>query len=215
MMEPTQPQPNQAQTAPWLASEPPKPPKERRRRKWLALPAAFAAGGLLLGAAAGAGIMASLSDPTKSEEYRDLLVLKDDRDERISELTADTRRAESRAETVEDGLAARRAQLDEREEKLVAAEGQIRAREEAVTATEQAVAARSVGPGTWTVGIDIEPGTYRTQEAVLGQCYWAILRSGSNGDIIENDIVSGGFPTVTLSVGQDFEHNRCGTFVKQ
>lgn len=59
------------------------------------------------------------------------------------------------------------------------------------------------------------PGTYRTAEAVTGSCYWGIYRSATNGDdILENDIVQGGLPTVTLSEGQDFE-NGCGVFVKQ
>ncbi|PRY47965.1 hypothetical protein LY71_111144 [Geodermatophilus tzadiensis] len=90
------------------------------------------------------------------------------------------------------------------------------AREQAVTALEQQIVATSITEGMWTVGRDIEPGTYRTAAAVSDDCYWGIYRSGSNGDdIIENDIVSGGFPTVTLREGQDFENNGCGTFVKQ
>ena len=85
-----------------------------------------------------------------------------------------------------------------------------------MTVTEEQIAARPVREGTWTVGVDIEPGTYRTESAVLVQCYWGIHRSGSDGsDIIDNDIGSGGFPTVALSLGQDFEISRCGTFVKQ
>jgi hypothetical protein len=72
--------------------------------------------------------------------------------------------------------------------------------------------------GIWTVGVDIEPGTYRTAEAITGTgyCYWAIYTSGTDGDdIIENDGPEGGCPTVTLSAGQDFENSGCGTFVKQ
>jgi hypothetical protein len=64
--------------------------------------------------------------------------------------------------------------------------------------------------------VDIEPGTYRTAEAVGSSCYWGISRSGSNGsDIIDNGIPGGGFPVVTLQAGQDFVNNRCGTFVKR
>ncbi|HEY4753429.1 MAG TPA: hypothetical protein VIH37_09100, partial [Candidatus Limnocylindrales bacterium] len=70
--------------------------------------------------------------------------------------------------------------------------------------------------GMWTVGADIEPGTYRTKEPVTTDCYWAIYRSGTNGDdIIQNDIVTGGTPRVTLSAGQDFNTQRCGDWVKQ
>ena len=89
-------------------------------------------------------------------------------------------------------------------------------REKAVTAVEDRIAATSIGEGIWTVGVDVKPGTYRTKEALSGYCYWAIYRSGTNGDdIVENDGPEGGFPTVTLSAGQDFENSGCGTFVKQ
>lgn len=65
------------------------------------------------------------------------------------------------------------------------------------------------------MGVDIEPGTYRTVEAVTSMCYWAILRTGSNGaDIMQNDLPKGGFPSVTLKAGQDFE-NSCGVWAKQ
>ena len=99
---------------------------------------------------------------------------------------------------------------------IEAEEKALAEREAAVTVTEQQVAANTIGEGTWTVGVDVEPGTYRTQEPVTGSCYWAIFRSGTNkGDIVQNDIVKGGSPTVTIGAGQDFETSRCGSWVKQ
>ena len=133
-----------------------------------------------------------------AEELADAKRQRDDARSRAASL-------ESRAKTVD----ARAAALDQREK-------DVAAREEAVTATEQRVAATSIGNGIWTVGVDVEPGTYRVAKALSGYCYWGIYRSGSNGDdIIENDGPEGGFPTVTLSEGQDFVNNGCGTFVKQ
>lgn len=215
-MEPTQPQPDEAQTAPWLAPQPTLPPKERRSWKRLALPAAVAAGGLLLGAAAGAGIMAAVSDPTQSEEYAAQVKRLADaretiqaREARNDELADQVTEAEDEMNAAKDAAAEDRAELDERER-------DVEAREAAVTATEQQIAARSIGTGIWTVGVDVEPGTYRVDEALTGYCYWGIYTSGTNGDdILENDGPTGGFPTVTLSVGQDFENSGCGTFVKQ
>jgi hypothetical protein len=64
--------------------------------------------------------------------------------------------------------------------------------------------------GTWEVGSDIAPGTYRAKGG--GGCYWAILNgppSGNSDNIEEN----GGFTAnvvVTLSEGQWFETNECG-----
>jgi len=76
-------------------------------------------------------------------------------------------------------------------------------------------AAPTIEDGTWTVGGDFPPGTYRTAEAVGSTCYWAITKSGTNGnEIISNDIPGGGKPTVTLKAGQDFSSQRCGTWVK-
>lgn len=59
-------------------------------------------------------------------------------------------------------------------------------------------------------------GVYKVKAAITGgDCYWKIGPTGDPGEIIENDIVSGGRPTVTLSKGQDFTTERCGTWVKR
>ena len=75
--------------------------------------------------------------------------------------------------------------------------------------------APTITDGVWTVGLDFPAGKYRTTEAVGGDCYWAITKSGTNGeDIIANDIPGGGRPIVTLKNGQDFNSARCGTWAK-
>ena len=74
----------------------------------------------------------------------------------------------------------------------------------------------SVGDGVFVVGQDMQPGTYRVSAAVTDGCYWAILKTGSNGsDIVQNDLPKGGFPQVTVKAGQDFKSERCGTWVKK
>jgi hypothetical protein len=79
-----------------------------------------------------------------------------------------------------------------------------------------AAAAGTIEDGTYTVGVDISPGTYRPMANVSSMCYWAIYKSGTNGGtIIENDIPGGGRTTVTLSNGQDFHTMDCGTWAKQ
>lgn len=73
----------------------------------------------------------------------------------------------------------------------------------------------TIDEGTWTVGVDVKTGTYRTVDAVEDGCYWAITKSGSNGgNIIANDNVTGGHPSVTLSKGQDFKTQDCGTWTR-
>jgi ABC-type amino acid transport substrate-binding protein len=73
----------------------------------------------------------------------------------------------------------------------------------------------AIDEGMWTVGTDIAPGKYRTIDAVSDGCYWAITRSGSNGDdIVANANVTGGHPVVVLKRGQDFDTEGCGSWAK-
>lgn len=125
--------------------------------------------------------------------------------------------AESRATAAERAADDRQSQLDERESTLDEREQAVADREAAVTKAEDRQAETRIHEGTWTVGVDVEPGTYRTTEAVTtGTCYWGIYRTGSNtNDIVDNDIVTGGYPSVSLREGQDFTTSDCGTWDKQ
>lgn len=192
----TAPEPTPATTAP-----------SRRRWAWPAATAAALVVGLAVGGSGGDGVPPGELDAVVGER---------------DGLARDLEAAEAAARTAQDELTQERAsvetraaELDDREAQLDERGAALDERESAVTRTEEAVAASQIDIGTWTVGIDVEPGTYRTAEPVTDTCYWGIYRSGTNGDdIIENDIVQGGFPTVTLQEGQDFE-NGCGVFVKQ
>ncbi|TYC98640.1 hypothetical protein FQ377_10025 [Arthrobacter echini] len=201
-------------------------PVRRTRSKGLILGALAALA--LLGGAVGLGT--TLPDPTMSDAY---LELEDDRDELRAErdgLQAEYNAVEGQYDAVradydalsgdiedrEAEVAAREADAEEAAAEVEAAEAAVKKREEAITAAEDAKAASTISDGIWTVGTDIEPGTYRSAAEVGSSCYWGIYRSGSNGDdIIENDIPGGGRPTVTLSDGQDFNSTRCGSWEKQ
>jgi hypothetical protein len=70
----------------------------------------------------------------------------------------------------------------------------------------------SIEEGTWEVGKDIRPGTYKASGG--SGCYWAILNGPPTGDH-DNIEDNGGFTkhvVVTLSEGQWFETNGCGTW---
>lgn len=78
--------------------------------------------------------------------------------------------------------------------------------------------ATRITEGTWTVGEDFRPGTYRVAEPVgeLG-CYWEIKKAGADDldSIVANDAVTGGRPKVTLrKKGQEFKNQGCGVFVR-
>lgn len=138
-------------------------------------------------------------------------------------LQSDLKKLQARYDSLDAGIKGREAKVQAREGAVATADAAVKTadaavkkREEAVKAAEKTKAANTIKEGTWTVGVDLEPGTYRANSDVASGCYWGIYRTGSNGsDIVDNDIVSGGRPSVTLSAGQDFKSSRCGTWSKQ
>lgn len=115
----------------------------------------------------------------------------------------------------EDQLDKERDQLEERSDALDTRSRSINRRERKVTRVEAAVKANSFdGTGTFVVGTDIQPGTYRAP-ATPG-CYWERL-SSTSGDfdaLIANDNADG--PVVVTIAESDaaFSANDCGTFTK-
>lgn len=199
-----------------------------RRRRGIALTVGVIA--VLLVAAGGYWAGTAVVDPTASEEYKALQVSHDRQEDRAQTLGEEKAAIEGELQEIKDGLADRESELseaqraveeresavDEAKAALKEQEAAVKEREEAVSTAEEEQAANTISNGTWTVGVDIAPGTYRSNEPVGSTCYWGIYRTGTNGgDIIENDIPGGGRPTVTLSQGQDFNSTRCGSWTKQ
>lgn len=199
----------------------PAPPSKRPRRAPLWIAAAIVVGLALLGGGAMAG-NASV-DPTSSEAY---VALEQERDEALGDL----KELQEEYDTLASGIGERESEvakqevdvlkaeteLEEAQAKLEEDQAKLKERETAVAGAEAEKAKNTISEGTWTVGVDIKPGTYRTTDDVGSSCYWAILASGTNGDdIINNDIPGGGRPVVTLTKGQDFNTKRCGTWAKQ
>ncbi|TDU26039.1 hypothetical protein [Arthrobacter sp. JUb115] len=179
---------------------------------------------LVVGALAGGVFWGmNLVNPKESEEYLAL-------SESHSAVAAERDSLQSDFDELEAGIAGREeaveergaaldeqaANLDTRDQELQDAEDKVAAREKAVGKIEAEQLENSVEDGVWTVGSDIKAGTYRAKEAVGSDCYWAVVKTGTNGsDIIDNGIPGGGRPAVTVKKGQDFESKRCGTWVKQ
>ncbi|WP_018351415.1 hypothetical protein [Longispora albida] len=105
-------------------------------------------------------------------------------------------------------------QVKQREKAVADRESAVKGREEAVTAQEKTAEQNTIREGTWAVGVDIQPGTYRTKEIVTGQCYWEINSDANGDDIVANAIVTGGRPTVNIAKGQFFTTKRCGEWVR-
>ena len=173
-----------------------------------------------MGLGAGFGLAIAANDPKDSDQYQALessaSLQQSEAAASLSEAQQQADEAEQRVSEARQSAASAASSVAQREAELSQQEAAVASREQAVSVVEQQIAANTIGQGTWTVGRDIEPGTYRTAAAVSSGCYWSITTTGSNGsDIIQNDIVAGGFPTVTLSVGQDFTTNRCGDWIRQ
>lgn len=193
------------------------PAKPVRKNRVLPAVAVLA---LLVGAA---GIGTTLPDPKSSDAYVALVgekaSLESDRDSVKSSYES----MKSKYDTLQNGMAAREAKVTAREAEVgkadaavKSAEAAVKKREEAVTGAEKTKAANTIADGTWTVGKDIEAGTYRATADVGSSCYWGIYATGSNGsNIIDNDLPGGGRPSVALAGGQDFKSSRCGKWEKQ
>ena len=70
--------------------------------------------------------------------------------------------------------------------------------------------------GTYTVGKDIQAGTYRTRVGSSG-CYYARLSgfSGELNEIIENENTDNPAIVTIASTDKGFKSNRCGTWTLQ
>lgn len=177
-----------------------------------------------------AGGMAASSDPTTSAEYK---ALQDDLDMALADVDRFDARGDDLGEKVKeltwalnDEKAARKKALGTipaREKAIKDGNADLKKRKANLDARAKDIAARekeldfiesnTIGEGTWTVGSDIKAGTYRSDGEIEVGCYWEITAAGSNGsNIIENDISGGGHPTVTLSPGQVFKSQDCGTW---
>jgi hypothetical protein len=196
--------------------------KGATRRPWkLKVLAGGAAAVVLLGA--GTWFGSTLPDPTASDADVQLSQAKAGVDSEYQQLEEKYDALDGQFSTLQSGIDDREAKAAAREEAVGAAEKKVgeadaavQKREAAVSGAEAKKAQNTVGDGTWTVGRNIDPGTYVATADVGSTCYWGIYASGSNGaDIIQNDLPGGGRPSVTLSAGQDFKTSRCGSWTKQ
>ena len=192
----------------------PQPPTKKGRPRWLVPVIAGA-----LGMALGAGVTGVVAEATIGKWSAKVDTVTAERDHfRTSFATATEERDDALA-TV-NGVADREAALETRAEELEDARvelmdiaTELEKREKAVGIAEKKAAETSITEGVWLVGEDIKAGRYRTVDPVdSGSCYWKIHKGG---DIIDNEIVTGGRPTVTLKDGQEFTTQRCGTWAKQ
>lgn len=151
------------------------------------------------------------------------------------ELDGQLKAANTEIETLQNGmtdgqadLKSQQADLLEQQKELETAQAELKTQQQELEDAKKENDAKSPAPeekentvviteGRWTVGEDIDPGTYKSTTPVEeDNCYWAITKTGSNGDdIVSNDFGVKGSLTVVLESGHDFESANCGTWTKQ
>lgn len=151
------------------------------------------------------------------------------------ELDGKLKAANTEIETLQNGMTDEQADLEsqkadllEQQEALETAQAELKTQQQEFEDAKKKNEAEAPAPeekentvviteGRWTVGDDIDPGTYKSTSPVeVDNCYWAITKTGSNGDdIVSNDFGVKGNLTVVLKEGQDFESTSCGTWTKQ
>jgi len=184
-----------------------RPPKAAwYRRRWPQV-----AGGLILGLILG-GACAAPGDSTTTTTANGPTA--------TPTVTVTASPAGNTVSLAEAHLAEQQARDDERQklavktQKLQQRSAALDKREKQISGAEAAAKASEFpGEGTFLVGADVQPGTYRGGGS---GCYWARLSGTSGGfnDIITNGNVEG--PTVVTIAASDkaFETSGCGTWKK-
>lgn len=170
-------------------------------------------GALLLGAAAGgSGPQQELADAQAALKRARGEVIS--ARERADEATEQARTAERRArEKADEELAAERARLDDRASELSSRSAALDRRERKVSGLEATAKRNSFdGDGTYLVGPDIKPGTYRAPASP--GCYWARLSSLDTSNIIDNNNADGPVVLQILPSDKALQVARCGRFTR-
>jgi hypothetical protein len=113
-------------------------------------------------------------------------------------------------------LAKLRSQVSDERDKLTTARDKTsseRSRLRRLQGQVQTAKANTVpGTGTFVVGDDIKPGTYRA--AAHPGCYWARLNSLDTSDIADNDNADGPVVVQILPTDKAFQASDCASFHK-
>lgn len=106
-------------------------------------------------------------------------------------------------------LVARSKTLDAKAAALAERTSAVAARERAVSGEEARIEASTFSDGSYLVGTDIPAGSYVADGGNGAGCYWARM-NGSNTDILDNHLSSGGQVRATIYDGEIFETRACG-----
>jgi hypothetical protein len=181
---------------------------EQARNLWIII---GLLGLLLVGSIVAVGVIAaSQSDEADRElaEARDEIASERDRiaSERRA-LQEEKAEVQEQIDTLREDAAQARSDARREEKKLARLRDQVRG-------VHQQIDDRTIpGTGTYVVGEDIQPGTYRAKASP--GCYWARLSSLDTSDIIDNNNADGPVVIEVLSSDKALELSNCADFVRQ
>jgi uncharacterized protein HemX len=208
-------QTDQQQAEPYVPPLPSPPKKKTRVPRWLRYLLVGIAG-LAIGLAVGRAETTSIEERLFAMEDRAL-----EAEDQLGEYRGELGEARGRItflETQGDAeLGVLQDRLDEASETIRARENRIADLQEKLDKLKKSLPAgigRTIEDGTWRVGEEVAPGTYRAPGG--GSCYWERL-AGFSGDL--DDIIANGVAernvTVTIAPSDvGFHTNDCGTWTK-
>jgi hypothetical protein len=130
-----------------------------------------------------------------------------------SQIRSEQAAAQSDLAAVRQDTADARQRLTDEKRKVSAERARLRRLTRQVNGVASVVARNTIaGSGTFVVGGDVSPGTYRA--AASPGCYWARLRSLDTNDIIDNDNADGPLVVEILPSDKAFTTNGCADFHK-
>lgn len=179
----------------------------RERPVWAVVIAAGAACviGMILGAI---GQSSEISD--KDQQIAALETKVDGLEENEEDLNGQLADAEAEVDEVVGKALDVKADAKAQAAKVKAQAAKVAAREAKVSAAEETIKQNSFGDGVWHVGVDFDPGIYRSTS---GDCYWEKLSEPGGGfdAIIDN----GSGPNQTVTIDSEwFSASYCGKWQK-
>lgn len=139
--------------------------------------------------------------------------IKEEKSAARATIKEDQREAETELEDLEEKAAEQKDELRAQKRKVAAERRRLNRLENQVSGARAEAEKNTIpGTGTFEIGTDVNPGTYRA-EAQPG-CYWARLSSLDTSDIINNDNADGPVIIEILASDKAIQTNGCADFRK-
>jgi hypothetical protein len=155
------------------------------------------------------------SDPKASAEYKALaakLAVTKSQLAEARQQVGDLPQEQASLKAAQDQLASDQAGLATAEQSVAEREKAVEKREKAVKKIEGTIAANTIpGDGTYRVGDDMSPGTYKSVDNE--ECYWQLSSDANGNDIIANNNVDGQ-AIISARAGEYFESQDCSDWHK-